>query len=230
VNRGLCALYHTIIIAPARYFGAAGSIKGFDSRITYEKILHWFLHAEALGERRHYKAALLRSAIDKGMLGYQPEEDAPTTDFWRAYWLLARDHAPELEMKEPSSKPSGSGFIYFRPPSLPKGVDICHKFNRGYIDLHLGGMGQRLNEVNAVLGSHFEPDMRLAQAAKSAAIRLLVPTLDASVPLAGQLSEAQLGLDAARRLLKWFLNHQGVWLKYLRGDQEVKESFTHLTR
>lgn len=211
-TRGDCAAYHTVIVAPARYFGALETMKGFGSRITYEQVLEWFLKADSLGERRHYKAALLRSAIDKGTLGYQPEEDAPTTDFWRAYWLFARNYASELEMKEPTSKPSGSSFIYFRPPALPRGVEICHKFTRGYVDLQLSSMGNRLNEVHAVLAPHFCMDMRLVQAAKSAAIRLVVPVLDANNPVAEQLSAVRACLDAAKQLLGWFLEHQEIWL------------------
>lgn len=220
IARGDCAAYHTVIVAPARYFADSNTTKGFGSRITYEQILHWFLEAESLGNRRHYKAALLRSAIDKGTLGYQPEEDAPTTDFWCAYWLSACDYAPELELKEPGPKPSGSDYIYFQPPSLPRGVEICHKFRRGYVDLQLSGMGKRLNEVRAILGPHFGPDMQLTQTAKSAAVRLEVPVLTADLPVADQLSEARAGLDAAKRFLVWFLEHQDIWLAHISSAQQ----------
>ena len=55
---------------------------------------------------------------------------------------MASDIAPELEMKVPTGKPSGAGFIYFRPRTfLPRGFEICHKFKRGYVDLHIKGMG-----------------------------------------------------------------------------------------
>jgi hypothetical protein len=216
---GACANYHTIIVAPERYFGNGANTKGFDSRITYESILEWFLQAEALGARREYKVALLRSALDKGTLGYQPEEDAPTTDFWRAYWSYARDHAPELEMRPPSSKPSGSAFIYFRPPSLPRQIGICHKFRRGQVDLQLGGMGRRLNEVHAVLGRHLDPDMSLAGAAKSAAIRLSVPVLSIEAPFADQLEKVRIGLDAANRLLRWFMAHGEECCAFVAGAE-----------
>lgn len=102
-----CVACHIVIVAPAHYFGSPDATKGFGSRITYEQILAWFLNATELGERRKYKVALLKSAIDKGTLGYQPEEDALATCSWRDYWRLARDYAPELEMKQPGIKPSG---------------------------------------------------------------------------------------------------------------------------
>ncbi|MBI3830778.1 MAG: hypothetical protein HY291_14755 [Planctomycetes bacterium] len=219
IATGHCAAYYTVIVAPARYFGEMEGHKGFGSRVTYEQILQWFLDEQSLGERRYYKAALLRSAIEKATLGYQPVEDAPTTSFWRTYWQYARNFAPRLEMKEPSSKPSGSGFIYFRPPSLPRDVEICHKFNRGFVDLQLNGMGNQLNMVNTILGPHFDPNMELTLAAKSAAIRLKVPILTANIAIEKQELEVRAGLDAAMRLLTWFLSKQDVWLS-ARGQPE----------
>jgi hypothetical protein len=218
---GLCAAFHTVIVAPSRYFGSSEAHKGFGNRVTYEQILAWFEEQTYLGERRNYKIALLRSAIDKGTLGYQPEEDAPTTSFWRSYWELALTHAPELEMAEPRSKPSGSGFIHFRPLVLPRGVDIVHKFHFGYVDLHLRGMGKRLNEVRAALGPCFETGMTLEPAAKSAAIRIGVPQLNASRSMAQQEDAAIVGIEAAKRLLAWFHANRGVWLYYLQSQQRA---------
>lgn len=219
IARGQCVAFHTVIIAPERYFGEAEATKGFDGRLTYEQLHDWFLLSEELGERRLYKAALLHSAITKATYGYQPEEDASNTEFWRAYWLLSRQYAPELEMKEPSSKPSGSDFIYFCPSSLPKGVEICHKFHRGCVDLQLKGMGRRLNEVNTVLSLHFTPEMRLVGAAKSAAIRIAVPLLDSSICPADQMVSIQAGMEEARNLLVWFLKYQDTWLNHLSSPQ-----------
>ena len=213
ISRGDCVAYQTVIVAPARYFGDPDATKGFDGRLTYEQILAWFDQALALGDRRHYKVTLLRSAIEKGTLGYQLIEDAPTSEFWREYWQFARANAAELEMTEPSLKPSGSTFIYFRPPSLPKGVAIVHKLSHGFVDLQLAGMGERLNEVQMLFGSRLDGDMQLKRAAKSAAIRLQVPISNANVRFADQVSDVRIGLDAARRLFVWFVTHQDVWLR-----------------
>src|SRR5712691_4385864 len=65
---------------------------------------------------RHGSTAIIqscavRSAIEKATYGYQFEADAPVTNFWQAYREMAREHAPELQIKEFSSKPSGAGFI-----------------------------------------------------------------------------------------------------------------------
>lgn len=204
IARGECDFYRTVIVAPQRYFGVADSMKGFDARVLYEDVLQWFLDAEDLGERRIYKASLLRSAIDKGTLGYQPEIDGITSAFWRRYWELAKIEAPDLEMPEPSRKPSGAGFVWFRPPSLPQGVTICHKLNYGCVDLQFSGMGARLNELEAEHGPYLEADMQLVRATKSGAVRLAVPTLRSNQVAANQEGLMIEGIRSANRLLYWY--------------------------
>ncbi|WP_157981480.1 hypothetical protein [Cognatilysobacter tabacisoli] len=204
VSSGSCEVFATVIVAPGRYFGETQGSKGFDARIAYEDLLDWYIKADELGERRNYKVSLLRSAIAKGTLGYQPDLDDITSDFWHDYWKLARKHAPELEMPEPRSKPAGAGFIWFRPPSLPKGMSICHKVNRGYVDLQFPAMGERLNELHARYEAQLEPDMQIVKATKSGAIRLIVPALDSSKKLEGQVQSVLVALEEARRILDWF--------------------------
>lgn len=199
------ATYYTVLIAPEQYFGKDPSTKGFDKTLTYQKVLDWFKQAAELGARREYKIALLTSAIEKGTIGWQLIEDAPVTHFWQAYYALACDIAPELEMKEPTGKPSGAGFIYFRPREhLPRGFEICHKFKKEHVDLHIKGMGGRLNEVDRALRAHFRHGMKTFSAGVSAAIRVEVPRLDPGRPFSDQQSEARAGLEAAKVLLSWF--------------------------
>lgn len=219
VLAGLCQAFRTIIVAPARYFGtASSSSKGFDGRVTYEEILGWFEGTEQLGARRLYKMALLRSAIEKGVLGYQPEEDKPNTLFWRAYWQLALVRAPQLEMLEPGPRPSRSSFVYFRPPDLPPSVKIIHKFAYGHVDLQLKGMGRRLNEVRKAAERHLADDMRVVEAGCSAAIRVRVPRLTSTQPFENQKPEAERALDTASRLHAWLLDCQ-EFREWLRSTQ-----------
>jgi len=209
-NEGVHVSCHTVIVAPSRYFSSASSTKGFDKRVDYELMREWFSKAECIGARRFYKEDLLDAAIEKGTKGYQPVEDDDNSKFWLSYWKEACGYTPTLEMKQPrKEKPSRSAFIYFRPPSLPLGVEICHKFRAGAVVLQLSGMARRLNEVRAAFGDAWldEPG-RLTFAGKSAAVRVEVPILNVQVPFADQLADVRAGLDAAMKLHDWVLAHK----------------------
>lgn len=209
VSRKRGMSFHTVLLAPKRYFGGDSSAKGFDATLTYESILNWFDKADELGQRRHYKMALLASAIEKGISGYQPVEDAPVGEFWLAYYAMASRDGWELEMSKPAGKPSGAGFIYFRPrKALPPGFEICHKFKKGFVDLHIKGWGSRLGELEHMLNAHFRPDMKTAKAGRSVAIRLHAPKLDPGRPFSEQEAKARIGLDSAKALLGWFIEKQ----------------------
>ena len=65
--------------------------------------------------------------------------------------------------------------------------------------VQLSGMGDWMNEVQRLIGGHMDKGMELANAAKSAAIRVRVPKLDTSGTVGQPLSDVA-GLDAAERL------------------------------
>lgn len=202
---GLCDTYSTVLVAPSSYFGDASDHRGFDATLSYEGLLSWFAENDALGPRARYKKALLNSAINKAKYGYQPVEDAPVTDFWRAYWRLATEVAPELEMREPIAKPSRAGFIHFQPSVLPRGVTIVHKLRHGFLDLQFAGLGRQLSEIRREFGDHLLPGMTIAQSKKSGAIRQKVPVFNTGQRFLDQAANAHLCLEQAQRLLHWYL-------------------------
>ncbi|WP_404365615.1 hypothetical protein [Marinobacter sp.] len=209
VSRGICNECCSVIVAPSRYFGLSSGNKGFDHKVTYEMILNWFRSAEGLGNRRDYKVALLQAAIEKGTLGYQPEEDSAISSFWREYWLCSCEHAPELEMQEPGGKPAGSTFVSFHPPEMPRGINLVHKLTRGYVDLQVHGAAVRLNSLRAQLQPVLAERMTVTRASKSGAVRLSVPRLDTSRPVDSQTAEILAGLQAAQQLFRWYcMNEQ----------------------
>lgn len=204
-DQGLCNWYSTVLVAPSAYLGDTANRRGFDAVLSYENLLSWFTEHGALGSRATYKTALLSSAISKAKYGYQPVEDAPVTDFWYAYWRLAVQVAPELEMQEPKSKPSRAGFIYFRPNVLPRGVAVVHKLRHGFLDLQFAGLGQQLSKLRAEFGDRLLPGMTIARAAKSGAIRQKVPAFDTGRDFVDQAENARRCLEQARHLLRWYL-------------------------
>lgn len=210
-HAGECNAVISVIVAPARYFADAETTKGFDRRLDYESLLEWFEGAEHLGARRRYKAALLRCAIDKGTLGYQPVADDLVTEVWRGYWMLTRELAPELEMREPIGKPAKAGFVLMQAPVLASiGVRLRHKIKKGKVDLELPGMGRSLNFVHDSLEHLLEDGMSIQQAQQSAAVRITVPVLSTVTEFDQQRETAVYGVRAAQRMLKWAVTHQAA--------------------
>lgn len=205
VRRGICQDFRTVIIAPRRYFGDQGDDKGFDASLTYEEV------RECLGKgsssRAYYLDYMLSRAIEKATHGWQMVEDEPVTRFWRRYWELVCELAPELELAEPDRKPSGSSFVYFRPTALPSNVSLYHKVAFGNVDLQFSNMGDRLSEIRAKYGSKLDSTMAIEKAAKSAVIRIKVPGIEMTDDLdllEGKITE---GIRSAQFLLEWYLGN-----------------------
>jgi hypothetical protein len=205
IKIGLCQIFYTVIVAPDVYFSGIEQTKGFQYRLSYNRIVDWFESAESLGPRRHYKVSMLRSALDKATLGYQPVLDDAVTDFFSDYWDIATSVHPELGMRRTrKERPGGSGRVYFKTLGLSAiNCDIAHKTPRGIVDLHLRGRGDRLAMVESSLQGVLEPGMSIQSAAKSAAVRLIVPVLDRQSPAAQQADAIKSGLYAAKRLAVW---------------------------
>lgn len=203
VRCGSCDQFRTVLIAPSRYFGEGGSQKGFDATLTYEAIRdHLGLSGD---ERACYLHYMLSKAIEKATHGWQLVEDEPVTRFWRRYWELVCELAPELELQEPAPKPSGSCFVYFRPIGLPPNVSLYHKVAYGNVDLQFAGMGNRLSELRAKFGPKLTSDMSIKKASKSAVIRIKVSRIDMTEDVAAFEGRITEGIRAAQLLLEWFL-------------------------
>lgn len=201
VRQGRCATFVTVLLAPGVYF--PGDTKGFDVRLEYEDVRDWFGRSDLPDGRKSYKVSVLTSAIEKSSSGYQMIADSAVGEFWRDYWRLCLDIAPDLGMREPENKPAGSTFVYFYDAVLPKGVDLVHKMNHGHFDLQFAGMGEQLAEMREIYGSRLDEDMKIVRAAKSASIRLTVPKLAVADPLDEQHEAVLACLAAGRRLLQW---------------------------
>lgn len=207
VANGHCACVRTVLIAPRDYFGAKRDSHGFDGALTYEEIQDWFLRS-ALGARGLYKAVILKAAINKATLGYNPIADDVVSRFWYAYWEISIAQAPELAMNRPGSKPARSTWIYFAPSGLPPNARLVHKLGHGVIELTLGGAGERLGELRSALRDILTRDMVVERTGKSSSIRLKVPEVNASQDIDAQRAAVSAGLDAARQLLAWAQRHR----------------------
>ena len=72
------------IIAPEHYLQNNQEAQNYPFQISYESIAEWF-SAQA-GVRDLYRAAVLKSAIEKERRGYRPVKDEQVSRFWHDYW------------------------------------------------------------------------------------------------------------------------------------------------
>lgn len=195
----------TVVMAPEVYFGNESSAFGFDAKVTYEVALEWFEQAQ-LGARKDYKLAILRGAIERGRLGWKLVPHRGVSDFWRAYWQLSEQIAPQLSMPVPKGEiPADSHFIRFRSALLPASVSLWHKVAYGHVDLQFAGMGDRLAEMERFYRSSLLPSMRIEKAAKSAVIRVRVEPIDmTTAAFSRSETSVRQGIEAAVLLLEWY--------------------------
>ncbi len=197
-----CQRFITVLVAPRVYL--RGKVPGFDKTVSYEDLINHFECADVVPARTHFKTAVLRGAIEKAILGYQFEEDAPVTQFWKRYWERSQTLAPDLDMKKPVGLPASSSFVYFRPGRMPRGSYLVHKMAHGLIDIQFDGMAEKLSELRAHYGPSLESSMRITRAAKSGVVRIDVPKLRPTYDAEEQLEKIDECLRQATEFLAWF--------------------------
>lgn len=202
IKQGEIVQYSTILVAPKIYANSAR--KGFNVRINYEDIVQYFDQNTLLGKRKNYKILLLKSAIEKSSLGYQPVADECVTLFWQSYRKLTLDIAKEFNMEPPENKPASSTFIYFPRSKLPDIVDLVHKLEKGHFDLQFKGMGSNLNLIEEKYRGKLTTEMRIVKANKSASIRIDTPKLYVADTFYSQKENAIKAINSGKELLKWY--------------------------
>ena len=174
------------IIAPENYLQNNQEAKNYPFQISYEAVAEWF--SAKTGMRDLYRAAVLRSAIEKERRGYHPKKDEQVSQFWHDYWEYLQRAIPEVKMKEPDIVPSGSDWpeLYF--PWFPAKWKLVHKLSRGVLDLET-----KLShtETEILQESLAKSEFSIVQTGKSFSIRLNVVPLDRNMPLTKQYEELE---------------------------------------
>lgn len=208
VSRGECDEFLTVLVAPRKYLEGYLKQIDFDRYLAYEDVLDYFkdrLNKGYNDKRIFFKVYLLKRALEKSTIGYQPKEDAVVTNFWFSYWKLSLELTPELRMVQPKSKPSGAGFIYFKPPEFPRNICIVHKLIFGNLDIQFHGYGNHLNDLREKYRKFMLPGMRIEKAHKSGVIRVKVPVVDPGKEFELQKQKVKEALLKAKDLYIWFL-------------------------
>lgn len=210
IRNGRCSEFRVVLCAPSNYMYST-TIKGFTTKVVYEDLLAWFNDKKGSSQRSFYKSVIIANAIEKAVLGYQQVEDAPVTTFWDKYWSLVQRLAPELNMNKPGGRPATSRFFYFLPRDLPKGTKIVHKALQARVDLQFRGMGERIEDLEAIFSECLDPDMTIRKANKAGVVRIQVKSIDVGDSFEEQLEDIKHAVLAAKRLLSWWDSNKINW-------------------
>ena len=209
-KQGRCVEFRTVLIAPQAYLeGYKGKVL-YQKMIEYESIKDWLNQNYPDKGRLGYKNTLMDQAINKSKAGYQPIIDSVATEFWRDYWNLINEMAPELEMNEPGPKPAGSGFIYFHPINLPKAVGLVHKLPHGNVDLQFEHKGEMRISFERLVKPSLLRGMSVIKAGESCCIRIKVESVNLMESLHSQEKQIREGIEAAKEFVVWANNNMTV--------------------
>ena len=196
----------TILLAPEAYFENRGS-EVFDRLLSYEEVVAGL--AGSSDARTNYLATTLRDGIESHRLGYRPEHNEATTLVWGAIWARSNSQTPLLRMRLPVSKPIGAGFIYFydaegvSATETKRRIFVVYKPAHGNADLQFSNMKE--DALRKALGRLLDSDMAVAQAGKSASIRIKVPIVDFGRAPEEQEDAIRQGIQASERLRQFFI-------------------------
>jgi hypothetical protein len=168
----------TALIAPDGYMSRPGA-EAFDVRIPYEE-LSAVLRDEN-DRRSRFLAGALEAGVEALRRGYIMTPDVNVSGMWQACWKISRQVAPKLNFNEPGLKPRLSTWLHFKDAEGLSDLDwsrvvLVYKAERGHVDLQFGGTS--VAQLSLRSDGILLPSMKVRPAAKSASVRVLVPTLD----------------------------------------------------
>jgi len=210
IRNGHWAEYVTMLVAPKRYLTADLSGHVFDRHMAYEDLLAWFERPDA-GARGAWRAALIKRACggSKSTI-YRRVVDEATTRFFHDYWTIASSEYPDLRMKRDKDRPAGSTWVQFHPDiGLPAHVSLHHKAAETFA-ADLSFSRTNVEDLHAAATALLEPDMFVEQRQKSAVIRIATTPVSVAIGCAAQDGTVRSGLEAARRLSNFFVQHRAV--------------------
>ena len=199
----------TVLLAPGEYSENEGSDL-FDRQISYEDVIAAL--SGSRDPRTQFLVQTLKNGIESHERGYSPQHSEATTRVWCAIWDCVNSEAPLLRMKKPISKPARAGFIYF---NSAVGVSSTQTQGRavivykpGHENADLQFSNTKVTTLEDALASILDSDMTIAEAGKSASIRLKVPRVDFGLPPDDQRDAIRQGVIAAERLRRLFIENR----------------------
>jgi hypothetical protein len=137
--------FRTCIIAPRRYLSSSKNSGGYDTEVSYEEIMAYFLSRSIRDERFTYRAKLIQEAIEQNRRGYQPKISEPMTTYVQNYVAHASESGPSLNVESAKPRPAGSTWVMFYPKGLSKENQVTHQLTAGFVKFLIGGKANELD-------------------------------------------------------------------------------------
>lgn len=192
----------TCVVAPKQYLSAGNQTDGYDTQVTYQEILSFFVSRRSRDRRFAFKGQVVLEAIEKNRRGYVAEISESMTAYVRDYCRLAAALVPECRVQEAKPRPAGSTWVQYRPDALPKNVTVFHQLTAGHVKLFVNGAAAEAEQVLAPFKDVLPADVEAGAVGKSVAFSVVVPKL---APLDKTVATEQVtveqGILAVRRLV-----------------------------
>lgn len=205
----------SVLLAPAVYLAGTRHAAAFDHHVSYEALRPALAGADL---------ALLEAAIVQAATLYDPVPNASSAAFFADYEAFARANFAELVIKHNPNgngvRPTESRTIYFDVPRTlrtwaalprPRMSLQCRDSAApsASVKIMLGGWGGRVGSI-PVPGTLAEIGGYIRPAGRSLGLVIDTPQLDTQMPFDAQVPAVEEGLEAARRLVRWWNHHADI--------------------
>lgn len=202
----------SVLLAPEVYLTGTRHAGAFDHLVSYESLRSAFTGPDL---------ALIEAAIVQAATPYNPIPNESSAAFFADYVAFARQNFPELVIKHNPNgngvRPTESRTIYF---DVPRTLRTWPGLPRPRMSLQCrdsaapsASVKIMLGEWGALAGSILTPDSLSAiggyirPAGRSLGVVIDTPQLETQVPFGAQVAAVEEGLEAARRLVRWWGLH-----------------------
>ena len=193
VERGDYDEYYVFIVAPEAYLKRNAEAEKYPNSVSYEAVL-------AVTEDE-FERAIIESALKKVNVSSLPRSEAVTA-FWNQLYDYVEQNYPKTfklpgkKGLERSGQPGQWITISFAKPYC---IEI--KSDRGFVDLEIGGYGDKFNKFyNRNRKLINDEKLNIQGAARSLAIRRYVNKIDFTQPFDSQIPYLKEAFDAAKEL------------------------------
>jgi hypothetical protein len=171
ISRGEYDKHYVILAAPADYHKEheTDSNAAYEYRICYEELREYLCKQGSA--RAMFKTAIIDCALKEKKAGYQVQEVPAVTEFWVKLRQFCKEQYPQLHMVgEDAPKGASARWPEFRT-SLGT-LKVIYKSQKGYVDLEFPRYGDRIADLQSIIGDRLMEPMQIEKAGKSASVRL----------------------------------------------------------